>query len=121
RSEAMEHLLDHMIRTNAKNAVANFSRQVSVSQMPGKAHELVRILVPDFDNRLRSGLHHEQSPILKLQGIPVGHGNRFRQIEKHILALIRNESDAAAMALVEIEGKSARRMFRGPMSGAPMN
>jgi hypothetical protein len=117
----MEHLLDHMIRTNAKNAVANFGRQVPVSQMPGKAHELVRILVPDFDNRLRSGLHHEQSPILKLQGIPVGHGNRFRQIEKHLLALIRNESDAAAMALVETEGESARRMFRGPMSGAPMN
>jgi hypothetical protein len=117
----MEHRLDHMIRTNAKNAAANFSRQVPVSQMPGKAHELIRILVPDFDNRLRSRPHHEQSPILKLQGVPVGHGNRFRQIEKHILALIRNESDPAAMALLKIEGEGARRMFPGPMSGAPMN
>jgi len=117
----MEHRLDHMIRTNAKNAAANFSRQVPVSQMPGKAHELIRILVPDFDNRLRSGLHHEQSPIFKLQGVPVSHSNRFRQIQKHVLALIRNESDAAAMTRVEIEREGARCMFRGPMPDGPMN
>ena len=120
-SEAMEHVLDHMIRTNAKNPVENFSRQVPVSQMPGKAHELIGITVPYLDNRLRSGLHHEQSPIFKLQGVPVSHSNRFRQIQKHVLALIRNESDATAMARVEIERESARRMFHGPMPGGSMN
>jgi hypothetical protein len=120
-SEAMEHLLDHMIRANAENPVANFSRQMPVSQMPGKAHELIGILVPDFDNRLGGGLHHEQPPIFKLQGVPVSHGNRFRKIENHVLALIRSEANAPAMARVEIEGKSAHRSFRGPMSGGAMN
>ena len=120
-SEAMEHVLDHMIRANAKNPIENFSRQVPVSQMPGKAHELIGITVRDLDNRLRSRLHHEQSPIFELQGVPVSHSNRFRQIQKHILALIRNESDATAMARVEIERESARRMFHGPMPGGSMN
>jgi hypothetical protein len=38
RSEAMEHVLDHMVGPNAENLVSNFRRQVSISQMPSKAH-----------------------------------------------------------------------------------
>jgi hypothetical protein len=121
RSEAMEHLLDHMIGPDSKNLVANFGRQMPVPQMPGEAHELLGILVPDFHNRLRSGLHYEQSPIFKLQGVPIGHRNRFRKIEKDVLALIRGQANAAAMARVEIERERAGRAFPGPMSGRPMN
>jgi len=121
RSEAMEHLLDHMIGSNSKHLVANFSRQMPVSQMPGKAHELIGILVPDFDNRLRSGPHLEQSSIVKLQGVAIGHRNRFRKIEKDILALIRHQANAPAVARVEIERESAGRHFFRPMSGGPMN
>jgi len=120
-STAMEHLLDHMIGPNAKNPVTNFSRQVPVSQMPGKAQASVGIHVPDFDDRLRSRPHHEQSPISKLQGVAVSHGNRFRKIEKYVLALIRNEVDAAAMARVEIESERACRLFGRPMSRLAVN
>jgi len=56
RTEAMQHILDHMVGPNAKNLVSNFSGQMPVSQMPSKPHELIRIFMPDFDNRLRSGL-----------------------------------------------------------------
>jgi hypothetical protein len=121
RSEAMEHLLDHVIGPNSKNLVANFSRQMPVSQMPGKAHELIGILVPDFDNRLRSGPHLEQSSIVKLQGVSIGHRNRFRKIEKDVFALVRGQANAAAMARVEIERERAGRAFPGPMPGRPMN
>jgi hypothetical protein len=110
-----------MIRANAKNPVENFSRQVPVSQMPGKAHELIGITVPYLDDRLRSGLNREQSPIFKLQGIPISQGNRFWKIKKHVLALIRNEVDAAAMARVEIERERARRRLLGPMPRETMN
>ena len=58
RSEAVEHLLDNMVRANAKNLVSNFSRQMPVSQMPRKAHKLMGIFMPDFDNKLRSGPNH---------------------------------------------------------------
>jgi hypothetical protein len=56
RFEVMEHILDHMVGANAKNLVSNFSGQMPISQMPGKAHKLIGIFMPDFDNRLRSGL-----------------------------------------------------------------
>jgi len=42
---------------NAKNLASNFSRQMPISQMPGKAHKLMGIFVPDFDNTLGRGLN----------------------------------------------------------------
>jgi len=121
RSEAMEHLLDHMIGPNAKNLIANFSRQMPISQMPGKAHELVGIFVPNFDNKLRGGPDAQQPPVFKLQGISIGHGNRFRKIEKDIFALIRCQTNAAAMTSIEIEREGASRSFLRPVSGRVMN
>jgi hypothetical protein len=56
RSEAKEHILDHMVGPNAKYLVSDFSRQMPISQMPGKAHQLIGISVPDFDDKLRGGL-----------------------------------------------------------------
>jgi hypothetical protein len=121
RSEAMEHLLDHLVGPNAKNLIADFSGQMPISQMPGKAHELIGFFMPDFDNTLCSGLELQQSPVFKLQSISIGHGNRFRKIEKDIFALIRSQANAAAMARVKIERERACRLFLRPMSGRPMN
>ena len=57
RSEAMEHILNHMVGPNAKNLVSNFGRQMPISQMPSKAHKLIEILMPNFDNKFRSRLN----------------------------------------------------------------
>jgi len=116
-----EHVLDHMIGPNAKNLIANFSRQMPISQMPGEAHELGGILVPDFDDKLRGGVDLQQPPVFKLQGISIGHGNRFRKIDKDIFALIRSQANAAAMTSIEIEREGAARSFLRPMSGRVMN
>jgi len=121
RAEAMEHLLDHMVGPNAKNPIANFSRQMPISQMPGKAHELIGLFMSYFDDSLRGGLDLQQPAVFQLQAIPLGHGNRFRKIEKDILALIRHQANAPAVAGVKIERESARRPFQGPMPGGPMN
>jgi hypothetical protein len=121
RSEAMEHLLDHMVGPNAEDLVSNFGRQMSISQMPGKAHKLIRISMPDFDNRFRSGPNLEPSPIFKLQAVSIGHRDRFRKVEKNIFALIRGQPNATAMARVKIESESAGRLFRRPKPGWSMN
>ena len=121
RSEAMEHFLDYMVGPNAKNLIANFSRQMPISQMPGKADELIGFSMPDFDNGLRSGLDLQQPPVFELQGISIGHRNRFRKVEKDILPLIGSQANAAAMARVKIESEGACRVFFWPMPGGQMN
>jgi len=88
-SEAAEQILDHVVGSNAKNLVLNFSGQMPISQMPSKTHKLVGVFMPDLDNKLCSGLNLEPSPIFKLQAIAMGHRNRLRKIQKDIFALIR--------------------------------
>ena len=105
RSEATEHILTDVVGPNAKNLISNFSRQMPISQMPGKTHKLVGIFMPDLDSKFRSGLNLQPSPIVKLQAISIGHCNRLREIQKDIFALIRSQANATAMACVELESK----------------
>jgi hypothetical protein len=56
-SEAVEHFLDHMVWANAKDILSNLRWKVPVSQMPSKAHQLVAILMPDFDYELGGRLN----------------------------------------------------------------
>ena len=121
RSESTEHILDHVVGPDTKNLMSHFSWQVTISQMPSKTHELIGIFVPDFDNKLHSGLNLEPPPILELQAVSVGHRNRLRKIEQDIFALIRGETNAAAMARVKVKGESTRRLFLRPLSGRAMN
>jgi len=79
--ETVEHILNHMVRANPKNMVSNFRRQVSISEMPGKARKLIGIVMPDLDNRLRGRMDFEPPPVVELQAISIGHCNRFRKIQ----------------------------------------
>jgi hypothetical protein len=121
RFEVLEHILDHMVGANAKNLVSNLSRQMPISQMPGKAYKFIGIFMPDFDNKLSSGLNLQQPPIVKLQAISIGHRNCFRKVEKDIFALIGSQANAAALASVEIESDRTSRLFLRPVSGGAMN
>jgi hypothetical protein len=121
RAEAAEHVLDYMVGPNTENLIANFSRQMPVSEVPSKTHKLVGIFVPDFDNVLRSGLNHQPPPIFQLQAISIGHGNGFRKIEKDIFAFVRSQANPAAMARVKIKRESACNVFLRPMAGGAMN
>ena len=120
-TEAMEHLLDNMIGSDAENLVSNFSRQMPISQMPSQAHELIRIFVPDFDYRLRSSLNFEPPPIFKLQAISICHRDRSRKVEKDIFALICSQANAAAIACFKIKRENACRLFLRPNSRGAMN
>jgi hypothetical protein len=77
RSKTNEHILDHVVRPNAKNLVSNFSRQMSISQVPREASKLVGVLMPDFEDVLRRSLNLEPSTIFELQAISISHGNRL--------------------------------------------
>jgi hypothetical protein len=121
RSEPMEHSLNYMIGPNAEDLISNFGRQMPISQMPGNTHELIRIRVPDFYNKLRGGLNLQQPSIVELQGISIGHGYRFWKIEKNIFARIRREANAAAMACVEVERDNAGRLLLRPVPRGAMN
>ena len=45
-----DHVLDHLIGPNTKDLVVDFSRQMSVTEMPGQACKLIGIVMPDLDD-----------------------------------------------------------------------
>jgi hypothetical protein len=110
-----------MVGPNAKNVVSNFRRQMPISEMPSKADKLMGIIVSDFDNKLGSGPNLQPPSVFQLQAISIGHGNRFRKVEKNIFPLIRSQANAAPMTRVKIESKSACRFFLRPMPGRAMS
>src|ERR1700758_4178360 len=54
RSEAVKHILNHMIGPNTKNVVSDFCWQMTVSEMPRDAHEALEIPMPDLHKRFSS-------------------------------------------------------------------
>jgi hypothetical protein len=121
RSEAMEHVLDHMVGPNAKNLVLNFSGQMSISQVPSKAHKLIGIFMSDFNEKFGSRLDLQPSSIIELQAISIRHCDRFRKIEEDLFALVSRHPDATAMARVKVERQSVDRFFLRPMPGGAMD
>jgi hypothetical protein len=120
-SKTNEHILDHVVRPNAKNLFSNLGRQMPISQMPRKARQLIRIFMSDFDNELRRSLNLEPCTIFKLQAISISHGNRLRKVEQDIFALISSQANAASMARVKIESERSCCVFRRPIPGGSMN
>ena len=120
-AEAGKHLFDHMVRPDTEGFMSNLRRQMTIAEMPCKAHKLARIFMPHLDNRLCGRLNHEPPPIVKLHTISISHGDSLWKIEKDILALIRREPNPAPMARIEIECDSACGIFLRPIPGRSMN
>jgi hypothetical protein len=121
RSKTNQHILDHVVRPNAKNLVPNLGRQMPISQMPRKTRQLIGVFMSDFDNELRRSLNLEPSTIFKLQAISISHGNRLGKVEQDIFALISSQANAASMARVKIESERSCCVFRRPIPGGSMN
>ena len=118
RAQGKEHILNHMVRPNAKDIASNFSGQMTISQMPSEPRKLIGFFVPDLDNRLSSRLNLQQSPILKLQTVSISHRNRFWKVEKNFLTLIRDQANPTAVTCIKIESDRAGRLLSRPMPGA---
>ena len=57
RSQITEHIFDDVVGPNKKNMISNFRRQVPITQVPCKAHQLYRIFMSDFHQILGGGLN----------------------------------------------------------------
>jgi hypothetical protein len=120
-AEAGKHLFDHMVRPDSEGFMSNLRRQMTIAEMPRKAHKLARIFMPHLDNRLCGRLNHEPPPIVKLHTISISHGDSLWKIEKDILPLIRREPNPASVPGIEIERDSACGIFLRPMPCRTMN
>ena len=116
-----EHVLDHVVGPNSKDLIADFSRQMSVAEMPGQACKLIRIVMPNLDHELGRRPHLEPSSVRELQAVTIGHGDGPGKVEQHIVALISHEANAAAMTGIKIERKNTRGLIARPIPCGAVN
>src|SRR5262245_44463861 len=95
--EAADHLFNHWVGPNTKEATSNLRWQMAIPQMPRQASKLTPIFVPYFDNVFGSGLDSQPPTVSKLQTVSIGHGNRLRKIQQNILSLIRSQPNTTSM------------------------
>ena len=107
-SKATKHVLDNVIRPNAKSFISNFGRQMAIPKMPRDADKPIEIPMPDLYKGLGGGADLEPPAIIKLKAISIRHRHGLGKIEKHIFALVRAQPNAAAMASIKIQRDCAR-------------
>ena len=83
-TEPLHHRFDHVVAPDAQAASGDLRRQVTISEMPGDANQMLRIAAADFHQRLRRRHDLDQPAILKHQCIAPTQGDRIFEIEQKL-------------------------------------
>jgi hypothetical protein len=103
RTQANQHLLQHMIAADAQAITGYLHLRVPIAEVPGQARQLVRVDRSDFDQRLRPPDHAHNGTILQHQAIAVAQHRGLGQIEQECRPFLAGQHDAATLALVGVE------------------
>src|SRR5262249_26631660 len=74
----------------------------------------------DVDDGLGRRSNDEPRPVIELHAVSIGQGDRGRQIQKYLVALIGDQAEAPTVPMIEIERDRAAGKFLRPLTGASM-
>jgi hypothetical protein len=116
--QSLHHRLDDMIAPDAQAPGRDLRRQMTVTEMPGKPHQMLGIAASDLGQRLRRGDDLDQPVIVKHQRVTTSqHGCGF-QIEQKFKAARSPHRHPPPVTIVEIENDGIGRRF-GPAMLCP--
>lgn len=102
---AADHLGQHMVVLDIDRVRGDLGRGVAVADMPGDTRQPQRILGGNLDQLLcRCPDQHERA-VLELDGVAVVQRGRLVEIEQDVAPAIALERDAAAVAVLMVEGQ----------------
>lgn len=102
---AADHLGEDMVVLDIDRIGGDLGRGVAVADMPGDAHQAQRVLGADLEQALRRGLDQDEATILQLDRVAVVQCGRLVEIEQNVEPAIALERDAAAVAVLMVEGQ----------------
>lgn len=100
-----DHLGQDMVVLDIDGVGGDLGRGVAIADMPGDAHQAQRVLSLDLDQLLRRSLDQDERAVLQLDGIAIVQGRRLVEVEQDLLPAIALERDAAAIAVLMVEGQ----------------
>jgi hypothetical protein len=103
RTEAGEHVLEHVVRCDAQITFADLDRDVAVPQMISGARERVRRSAFDVQQRLGAGDHLHYPAITRREQVPAAQNAAARHHEAHFFAIVQPRAQAAFLPQLERE------------------
>jgi hypothetical protein len=102
-TQPLDHRFDHVVAPNAQSFGHDLGRQVTVAEMPGDANQMLRVLAPDFDKRLRRCDNFNQPAIFEHERVPAAQRDRVLQIEQEFKPARARHCHATPVTVVKIE------------------
>jgi hypothetical protein len=115
-AEPPRHILDDMVAADAQAFLQKLGRQMTITQMPGDAHERRGVRAANFRQFFRRGDDFDDPPVVQRQTVAGTQHHRLGQIEQKGEAAHAGHRDAAPIAVVIIENDRVGR-FAGPGAG----
>jgi hypothetical protein len=118
RAEPLHHRFDHVVAADTQAASGDLRRQVTISEMPGDANQMLRIAAADFHQRLRRRDNFHQPAVLEHQCVAAAQGHRIFQIQQELEPARARHRHSPPVTIVEIEHDGVGRRIIPAMLAA---
>ena len=81
RTKPLDHALNDMIAANSQSPRRDLRRQMAITEMPGDANQMLRIVAADFQKRLRRSHDFDQPAVLQHQRVAATQRDRMFEIK----------------------------------------
>jgi len=116
-AEPAQHILDHMITTDAQPIPDDLYVDVTIADMPGEPRQLMHIRRRNLDQPLGTANNPHDSAIVEHKAIAIVQSSGLRQIEEKPRAAFAAHDDAAAVALMSVKRHGIDSARGVPMAG----
>lgn len=117
RTKAAQHIFDDMIAPDAQPLADDLDVDVTITDVPGKAREIVGVGGGNFHERFGPADDLDDRAVFEDEAVAVPQRGGLRQIEQKCRAALAMEHDAPAMALMRVEFDRIDGFCTIPMSG----
>ena len=119
RTQAAEHVLDHVIASDAEAVAGDLHVDVAIADVPGEPRQFVGACGGDFDERFGPSDDAHDSAILQHKSVAVMQGNRLWEVEQKRRPTLAGQNDPAAMPVMGVEHDRIDGAGVIPVAGRP--
>jgi hypothetical protein len=117
-TEPLHHRFDHVVAPDAQATSGDLRRQVTISEMPGDANQMLRIAAADFHQRLRRRNNFHQPAVLKHQRVATTQRHRIFEIQQELEPARPRHRHPPPVTIVKIEHDGVGRRLIPAMLAA---
>lgn len=103
RAQALHHGLDDVIAPDTQSLGHDLGRQMTVAEVPGDSHQMLRIVTADLQEMLRRRDHLDQPAVFEHERVAAAQSDGMFEIEQEVKPARAVHGHAPPMAIVEVE------------------